>query len=291
MIPASFEYYAPTTVEEAVALLQQLGPEAKIISGGMSLIPLMRLRLAAPRHLIDINRIAGLAEIQEADGFLRIGALTRESEIERSDLVRARYPILAQTAAVIGDPLVRNRATVGGNLAHADPANDHPATMLALAAEVVATGPTGERRIPITSFFTGFFATALEPDELLTEIRIPIPPRHSGGAYVKLERKVGDFATAGVAAQLTLSGDDVCEQVRIGLTNVGSMPIEAGQAEEVMRGKRIEPEVVKQAAQLAAEASDPSTDLRGSAEYKRDLVRVLTVRALHRALEQARRGA
>jgi carbon-monoxide dehydrogenase medium subunit len=291
MIPPSFEYYAPTTAEEAIGLLQQLGPEAKILSGGMSLIPLMRLRLAAPRYLIDINRIAGLAEIKETDGFLRIGALAREADLERSALVRSKYPILVETAAVIGDPLVRNRATVGGNLAHADPANDHPATMLALAAEVVATGPTGERRIPITNFFTGFFATALDPDEILTEIRIPIPPPRSGGAYVKLERKVGDFATAGVAAQLTLGRDDVCDQVRIGLTNVGSMPIEAQQAEEVMRGKRIEPEVVRQAAQLAAEASDPSADLRGSVEYKRDLVRVLTVRALNRALEQARRGA
>jgi len=290
MIPRSFEYYAPATAEEAIGLLQQLGPEAKILSGGMSLIPLMRLRLAAPRQVIDINRITGLAEIEETDGFLTIGALTREAELEASELVRAKYPILAATAAVIGDPLVRNRATVGGNLAHADPANDHPATMLALGAEVVATGPTGERRIPITSFFTGFFATALAPDEILTAIRVPIPPPRSGGAYVKLERKVGDFATAGVAAQLTLGGEDVCEQVRIGLTNVGSIPIEARQAEEVLRGKRPEPEVIRQAAQLAAEASDPSTDLRGSVEYKRDLVRVLTVRALHRALEQARRG-
>jgi carbon-monoxide dehydrogenase medium subunit len=290
MIPRSFEYYAPATAEEAIGLLQQLGPEAKILSGGMSLIPLMRLRLAAPRQVIDINRIAGLAEIGETDGFLTIGALTREAELEASELVRAKYPILAATAAVIGDPLVRNRATVGGNLAHADPANDHPATMLALGAEVVATGPTGERRIPITSFFTGFFATALAPDEILTAIRVPIPPPRSGGAYVKLERKVGDFATAGVAAQLTLGGDDVCEQVRIGLTNVGSIPIEARQAEEALRGKRPEPEVIRQAAQLAAEASDPSTDLRGSVEYKRDLVRVLTVRALNRALEQARRG-
>jgi aerobic carbon-monoxide dehydrogenase medium subunit len=291
MIPPSFEYYAPTTVEEAIALLQQLGPEAKILSGGMSLIPLMRLRLAAPRFLIDINRVAGLAEIKETDGFLRIGALTREAELEDSDLVRAKYPILAETAAVIGDPLVRNRATVGGNLAHADPANDHPATMLALAAEVVATGPTGPRTIPMTSFFTGFFATALEPDEILTEIRLPIPPPQSGGAYVKLERKVGDFATAAVAAQLTLGSGDVCEQVRIGLTNVGSMPIEARQAEEVLRGTKIEPELIRRAAQLAAEASDPSTDLRGSVEYKRDLVRVLTMRALNRALEQARRGS
>jgi carbon-monoxide dehydrogenase medium subunit len=291
MIPPSFEYYAPTTVEEAIGLLQQLGPEAKILSGGMSLIPLMRLRLAAPSHLIDINRIAGLAEIKESDGFLRIGALTREAELERSALVRSKYPILMETAAVIGDPLVRNRATVGGNLAHADPANDHPATMLALAAEVVATGPKGQRSVPVTSFFTGFFTTALDPDEILTEIRIPLPPLHSGGAYVKLERKVGDFATAGVAAQLTLDRGGVCEQVRIGLTNVGPTPLEARQAEEVLRGKRIEPDLVRRAAQLAAEASQPNADLRGSAEYKRDLVRVLANRSLNRALEQARRGA
>jgi carbon-monoxide dehydrogenase medium subunit len=290
MIPPSFEYYAPTTVEEAIGLLKQLGPEAKILSGGMSLIPLMRLRLAAPRYLIDINRIAGLAYITEVDGFLRIGALTREAELESSDFLRSKYPILVETASVIGDPLVRNRATIGGNLAHGDPANDHPATMMALAAEVIATGPTGERKIPTASFFTGFYATALDPDEILTEIRIPIPPPHSGGTYVKMERKVGDFATAGIAAQLTLGTGDVCEQVRIGLTNVGPAPIEARQAEEVIRGKKMEPEAIRRAAQLAAEESQPSPDLRGSAEYKRDLVRVLTIRALNRALEQARRG-
>jgi len=290
MIPPSFEYYAPTTMEEAIRLLKQLGPEAKILSGGMSLIPLMRLRLAAPRYLIDINRIAGLAYIKEADGFLRIGALTREAELESSDLLRSRYPILVETASVIGDPLVRNRATIGGNLAHGDPANDHPATMMALGAEVVATGPTGERKIPITSFFTGFYATALDPDEILTEISIPTPPPHSSGTYVKRERKVGDFATAGVAAQVTLGRGDVCEQVRIGLTNVGPVPIKARKAEEVIRGKTVEPEAVRQAAQLAAEESQPIPDLRGSAEYKRDLVRVLTIRALNRALEQARRG-
>jgi aerobic carbon-monoxide dehydrogenase medium subunit len=290
MIPPSFEYYAPTTMEEAMRLLKQLGPEAKILAGGMSLIPLMRLRLAAPRYLIDINRIAGLAYIKEADGFLRIGALTREAELESSGLLRSRYPILVETASVIGDPLVRNRATIGGNLAHGDPANDHPATMMALGAAVVASGPTGERKIPITSFFTGFYATALDPDEILTEISIPIPPPRSSGTYVKRERKVGDFATAGVAAQVTLGRGDVCDQVRIGLTNVGPVPIKARQAEELLRGKTVEPEAVRQAAQLAAEESQPNPDLRGSAEYKRDLVRVLTIRALNRALEQARRG-
>jgi carbon-monoxide dehydrogenase medium subunit len=291
MIPPAFEYCAPTTTIEAITLLQQLGPEAKLLSGGMSLIPLMRLRLAAPRYLVDINRIPGLAEIRETDGFLRIGAMTREAELESSPLVRTKYPLLAETAAVIGDPLVRNRATVGGNLAHADPANDHPATMLALGAEVVAVGPTGERRIPIASFFTGFFSTALGPDEMLTEIRVPIPLPRSGGAYIKLERKVGDFATAGVAVQLTLGPGEVCGQVRIGLTNVGPVPIEAHQAAEIMRGHRPDPDVIRRAAQLAAEASDPSADLRGSVEYKRDLVRVLSIRALNRALDWARRGA
>src|SRR5688572_9542569 len=290
MIPGSFDYHAPQTLEEAIALLARLGPDAKVLAGGQSLIPAMRFRLATPAALVDINRITDLSYIEDRGNHLAIGALTREHLLEDAPIVARDYPLLHDTTAVIADPIVRHRATVGGNLAHADPANDHPATMLALAAEVVATGPKGKRTLPMTSFFTGCFRVALEPDEILTEIRIPIPPPHSGGAYVKLERKVGDFATAGVAAQLTLGRDDVCEQVRIGLTNVGPAPIEARQAEELMRGKEIEPEVVRRAAQLAAEASDPSADLRGSVEYKRDLVRVLTTRALKRALEQARRG-
>src|SRR5262249_36270012 len=226
MIPPSFDYYVPTTMNAALRLLERHGAEAKILSGGMSLIPLMKLRLAEPRSLVDINRIPGLEYIKEEEGFLRIGALTREAELERSALLRSQYPILVETTSVIGDPLVRNRATVAGNLAHGDPANDHPATMLVLDAEVVATGPHGQRTIPITNFFTGLFTTALAPGEILTEIRIPIPAPRSGGAYVKLERKVGDFATAAVAVQLTLQrAGDVCEQVGIGLTNVGPTPI------------------------------------------------------------------
>ena len=199
MIPAAFEYHAPTSLGEATALLARLGEDAKVLSGGQSLIPLMKLRLASPPHVIDINGIPGLAGIREADGVLRIGALTRESDLEESELVRTRYPLLHETARVIADPLVRNLATVGGNLAHGDPANDHPATMLALGAEIVATGPRGERRIPIAGFFTGPFATALDPGEILVEIRVPAPAGRSGGAYVKMERKVGDFATAAVA--------------------------------------------------------------------------------------------
>ena len=290
MIPPPFEYHAPTSLGEATALLDRLGDDAKILSGGQSLIPLMKLRLASPGHLVDINGIAGLAYVREADGALHIGALARESDLEESELVRGRYPLLHDTSRVVADPLVRNLATLGGNLAHGDPANDHPATMLAYGAEVVAVGSRGERRIPIASFFTGFFATALRPGEVLTEIRIPTPPARSGGAYVKLERKVGDFATAAVAVQLTLGADGACQRVGIGLTNVGPMPIQATAAEAALRGHRPDAAAIAAAAQAAAAASDPSADLRGSVEYKRDLVRVLTARALRKALERAGGG-
>lgn len=236
MIPGAFEYHAPTSIGEAIDLLVRFGEDAKVLSGGQSLIPLMKLRLASPRHLVDINRIPGLAYVREADGFLRIGALTRESDLEESDLVRTRYPILFDTCKVIADPLVRNLATVGGNLAHADPANDHPATMLALEAEVVAVGSKGERRIPVASFFAGPFTTALGFDEILVEMRVPTPPARSGGAYLKLERKVGDFATAAVAAQVTLNANGACERAGIGLTNVGSTRPRPG---EIRRGSGV----------------------------------------------------
>jgi len=287
MIPASFEYSAPTTLSHAIALLQQHGTDAKILAGGQSLIPLMKLRMAAPKHLIDLNRISELAYIRESDGHLTIGALTRESQIDSSELIRQKYPLLADTAAVIGDPLVRNMATVGGNLAHADPANDHGATMLALRAEVVATGPNGARTIALTDFFTGLFTTALNPDEILTEIRIPIPPPGSGGAYLKVERKVGDFAAAAVAVQLTLDGN-VCKGVGIGLTNVGSTPIEASRAEQALEGQAPTDENIQKAAALAAEQAEPVDDLRGSADYKRSLIRVLTGRALRLAIARAK---
>lgn len=290
MIPATFQYHAPTSLEEATDLLTRLGDDAKLLSGGQSLIPLMKLRLAGPAHLIDINRIPELAYIEEAEGVLKIGALTRESDLEESELIRAKYPILLDTSKIIADPLVRNLATVCGNLAHGDPANDHPATMLALEAEVVAVGKQGSRRIPVAAFFTGPFTTALKAGEILTEIRIPIPPPRSGGAYLKLERKVGDFATAAVAAQVTLSEDGVCQRVGIGLTNVGPTPIKARKAEKFLQGKRLDNTTIKQAAQLAAEESQPSADLRGPAEYKRDLVRVLTGRALKNAVERAAQG-
>jgi aerobic carbon-monoxide dehydrogenase medium subunit len=290
MIPAAFSYHAPASISDATALLTQYGDNAKILSGGQSLIPLMKLRLATPEHLIDINRIPGLAYVREAGGVLSIGALARESDLEESELVRTRFPILLDTSKVIADPLVRNLATVCGNLAHADPANDHPATMLVLGAELVAVGPKGERRIPIDGFFVGPFTTTLGSDEILTEVRIPTPPSRSGGVYLKLERKVGDFATAAVAAQITLSAVGTCERAGIGLTNVGPTPIVARRAEEFLRGKRLDEGAVKQAGILAAEESQPESDLRGAAAYKRDLIRVLTARALRKALERAGGG-
>ncbi|HEV8675555.1 MAG TPA: xanthine dehydrogenase family protein subunit M [Methylomirabilota bacterium] len=290
MIPGAFDYHAPTSIGDATALLARLGEDAKVLSGGQSLIPLMKLRLASPRHLVDINRIPGLAYIRETDGELAIGALTREADLEESDLIRTRYPLLADVSRVVADPLVRNLATVCGNLAHGDPANDHPAAMLALGAEVVAAAARGQRRIPVREFFTGPFSTALAPGEVLIEIRVPTPARRSAGAYVKLERKVGDFATAAVAAQVTLGDGGAIEGVGLGLTNVGPTPIQATRAEAFLRGKRPDAATLKEAARLAAEESRPTTDVRGPAEYKRDLVRVLAARALAKAVERAGGG-
>lgn len=279
MIPPSFEYLRPKTIPEAIAMLQQHGDAAKILSGGQSLIPMMKLRLARPSILIDINRISGLSHVKEEDGYLKIGGLTREAELEASPLVRSKYPILADTTHVIADPQVRNLATVGGNLAHGDPANDHPATMIALGARVVANGPKGERVIPIEKFFLSIFTTALEPDEILTEIRVPIPPARSAGAYLKLERKVGDFATAAVAVQMTFDEQGACQKVGIGLTNVGATPVKAQKAEEFLLGKKLDDDAISQAAQLAADEAEPSADLRGPVEYKKGLVKELAKRA------------
>lgn len=287
MIPPAFEYLRPKTIPEAVAMLQKHGDEAKILSGGQSLIPMMKLRLARPGYLIDINRISGLAYIKEDGGFLKIGGLTREAELEGSSLIRSKYPLLLDTAHVIADPQVRNLATVGGNLAHGDPANDHPAAMTAMGAQIVATGPKGERVIPIEEFFKSIFETALEHDEILTEIRVPAPPAKSGGAYFKLERKVGDFATVAVAVQLTLDGSGAVQKAGIALTNVGPTPIKARKAEDFLRGKKPDAAAIEQAAKLAAEDAQPSADLRGPAEYKRGLVKELTKRAIAKAMERA----
>lgn len=287
MIPAEFQYAAPKTVSEAVALLQT-NPDAKILSGGQSLIPLMRFRLATPPFLVDINNIVGLGYIREEDGWLRIGATVREDDLDNAPIVRSKYPLLRETSRVIADPLVRNRATLCGNLAHADPANDHPATMLAYRAEVVAIGPKGSRVIPVDDFFVGLFTTTLASDEILTEVRVPVPPPRSGGAYYKMERKVGDFATAGVAVQLNLDGSGAIQEIGLGLTNVGPTPIRARRSEDVLRGKKADDDLIAQAGQMAQEDCQPSSDLRGPEEYKRNLVRVLTMRAINKALERAK---
>lgn len=288
MIPASFDYHAPQTLDEALALLREHRDDAKVLSGGQSLLPLLKLRLGAAGHLIDIGRIPGLEYIREEDGTLRLGGRTRESALEQSETIRTKYPLIADATAVIADPLVRNLATVGGNLAHGDPANDHPAVMLALRAEVVATGPNGTRTIPIDDFFQGLFSTALEPEEILTEIRIPQPPPRSGGAYVKLERKVGDFATAASAVQLTLAAGGEIERIGIALTNAGPAPLRAAEAESLLTGKVPSDELIAEAAQKAAEAASPTADRRGTVEYKKNMARVLTARALHRAIQRAR---
>jgi len=287
MIPAGFDYHAPTTLSEAVALLSRYGDGAKVLSGGQSLLPLLKLRLGHAEHVVDIGRIPGLEYIKEDGGMLRIGGRTRESALERSELIRDRYPILYDTVRVIADPLVRNLATVGGNLAHGDPGNDHPATMLALDAQVVAVGPAGERVIPIGDFFVGLFTTALQPDEILTEIRIPTPPSRSGGAYAKLERKVGDYATAAAAAQVTLGANGTFDRVGLALTNAGPTPVRSAEAEDALVGKRPSDTAIADAARRVAEASSPTPDRRGSVEYKREMARVLAIRALKKAVERA----
>jgi aerobic carbon-monoxide dehydrogenase medium subunit len=288
VIPGSFDYIVAKSVPEAIALLEQYGDEAKILAGGQSLIPLLRFRLAAPSILIDINHIQDLEYIQETDGVLHIGALTREAELDQSPLIRKRYPILLDTSTMVADPVVRNWATVGGNLAHADPANDHPATMLAIGARVVIQGPTGQRIIPVTDFFTdSTFETTLQPHEILTEIRIPAPAAHSGGAYLKLERKVGDYGIAGVAVYLTFDNQGLVTYAGIGLTNVGPYPIKAYDAEQFLVGKQLDDATIQQAANLVVAASQPTSDSRGPADYKRAMVHVLCIRAIHKALARA----
>jgi carbon-monoxide dehydrogenase medium subunit len=287
MIPASFDYHSPATLSEAVALLARHRDSAKVLSGGQSLLPLLKLRLGAVEHLVDIGKIPGLDHLKEEGGFLRIGALVRESALERSALIRDRYPILLDTAKVIADPLVRNRATVCGNLAHGDPGNDHPATMLALGASVVAVGPNGERVIPVDKLFVSLFQTALASDEIVTEIRVPIPPAGSGGAYLKLERKVGDYATAGAAAQVTIGAGGAIERCGLALTNVGSVPVNAASAAQALVGKKPDGRALAEAARAAAALAEPNPDRRGSEEYKREMSRVLATRALQRAVERA----
>ncbi len=289
MIPAQFDYHAPTSLDEAIALLAQNPGTSKVLAGGQSLIPAMRFRLAMPEILIDINGIAQLDYVKERNGYLAIGALTRETTLEESAVIAERYPLLLDTAKVVADPLVRQRATVGGNLAHSDPANDHPATMLAYAAQVVARGPKGERVIGIDDFFTGLFENSLVEGEILTEIRIPFPKPGSSGAYVKVERKVGDYAVSAVAVQLELAGD-IVKSIRIGLTNVSPIPLRAIEAEARLTGQALTEQNLEAAGVLAAQACDPTADTRGSAEYKRDITRVVLKRAVLIARDRIKGG-
>jgi carbon-monoxide dehydrogenase medium subunit len=286
MIPGDFDYHAPRTAEEAVQLLAANRANAKILAGGQSLIPAMRFRLAVPAVLIDINGVEGMNHLREDNGHLAIGAVTRESALEVSELVQTKYHLLAEAAKVIADPIVRNMATVGGNIAHADPANDHPAVMLAYNAQVVAVSPRGQRTIAIDDFFVELFTSALAEDELLTEIRIPRPAAKSGGAYVKLERKVGDYAISAVAIQLTMDGD-LCSSARIGLTNVSSVPMRARNAEAILQGNRVTDSLLEEAGRAAAAECDPSPDLRGTVDYKRDITRILLKRAVVKAIQRA----
>ncbi|MGI9252161.1 MAG: FAD binding domain-containing protein [Thermomicrobiales bacterium] len=286
MIPAKFEYHVPADVGQAAALLRQYDGEAKILAGGQSLIPMMRFRLAMPEHLIDISKLPGLAYIEERDGHLAIGAMTTETELEHNDVVRRRYEVLVDASEVIADPIVRNLATVGGNIAHADPANDHPAVMLALRAEVVTTGPDGHRTIPIDDFFLDTFVTALEPDEILTEIRIPKAKRGSGGAYLKLERKVGDYAIGAIAVNLVVHDGTIAE-AGVAMTNVSPYPVRATKTEAALVGKPATAATFAAAADVASQECEPSADNRGPEEYKRAVIRTLAERAFTAAAKRA----
>ena len=287
MIPAPFDYHRPGTLDEAIGLLSRYGAEAKVLSGGMSLLPALKLRLGSFGHLVDIGRMPSLEYIKEEKGVVRIGAGTRQCVLERSELIRSRYAVLADAVPLIADPLVRNRGTIGGKLANGDPANDEPAIAIALGAELVARGPKGERSIPANRFYKNLFVTDLKADEILVEVRIPIPPPRSGGAYRKLKRKTGDFAAAAVAVQLSLNAKGAVERAGIALTNAGPTPLEAVAAQSFLTGKTPDEKIIAEAARLAAQAGSPSADRRGSVEYKREMARALAMRALRAALERA----
>jgi carbon-monoxide dehydrogenase medium subunit len=279
-VPAPFEYERATSVDDAVALLERLGPEARIIAGGHSLLPMMKLRLAAPEHLIDINDLAELAYIREDGGEIRIGALTRHRELLESELLAGLLPIFAEAERTVADPVVRNRGTVVGNLTHADPQGDWATVMMCLDGEVVARSTEGERVIPVSQFITGPFSTTLMPNEIAVEVRVPGATNF--GEYHKIERKVGDFATVAVGVALQQQGGSV-SRVGIGLTGVGPSNIKCYDAERIVSGGGLNENTIQQAAQAAAADSSPRTDHRGSEEYKREMVAVFVRRSLHAA--------
>ncbi|HLZ68527.1 MAG TPA: xanthine dehydrogenase family protein subunit M [Dehalococcoidia bacterium] len=286
MIPSAFEYHSPTSVEDAIGLLGQFGDDAKLLAGGHSLIPLMKLRLAAPEHLIDLGRVQGLSYIRDEGGTIAIGAMTTHSAVSSSELLRSRLAVLAESAASIGDVQVRNRGTIGGSLAHADPGADLPGVMLALNADLAARGAGGTRTIAAPEFFTGLLSTALEPNEVLTEIRIPTLPANSGSIYLKFANQASGYAIVGIAAIVTLSGGNVSD-VRVGVSGVGETASRATGTEQALRGQPATAEAVKRAAQRAADGIEPLGDIHASAEYRSHLVRVFAERALNAAIARA----
>jgi len=287
MFPAAFDYRAPTRLDEALSILKQHGDDAKVMAGGQSLIPLLKLRFAHPELVVDIGRLPALNAIKRDDGHVSIGALTRHVDIEHSRELASSAPMMVEAVRWIADPLVRNRGTLVGSVCHADPAGDWGSVMLAFGADIVARSQAGERVLQADGFFQGPFTTALRPDEVVTEIRIPVWKGHSGGAYLKLERKVGDFATVGVAVQLELDAGKVAS-AGIGLTAVGPHNLKATEAERFLHGKEPTDQGIVEAARLAAAASEPKDDVRGSAAYKKDVVRVFVQRGLRTAIGRAR---
>jgi aerobic carbon-monoxide dehydrogenase medium subunit len=287
MYPAAFEYLAPRGVGEAIEFLRRYGDDAKLLAGGQSLVPMMKLRVARPRYLIDIHRIADLNYIREEAGQMRIGAMARHVQIEESRLIGEKLPILREAASEIGDAQVRNRGTIGGGLAEADPSGDYGAVVLALNAELKCAGPGSERVIPAAEFFTFAYTTAMEPDEILTEIVFPLPDKSSAGVYLKLEKVAGDFAIASAAVQLSLDPNDACGQIGIGVTGAGTVPQKALFVETLLRGKEITPELIDEAGRLIQEGAEPIEDLRGSATYKKKALAAILRRALRTALQRA----
>jgi aerobic carbon-monoxide dehydrogenase medium subunit len=286
MIPRDFEYHAPKSVLDAIRLLTQFGDEAKLLAGGHSLLPMMKMRFAQPGHLIDLGRIADLKGIREEGGTIRIGAMTTENELIWSKLLQDKCPLLVEGARLISDPQVRYKGTLGGDISHGDPGNDHPALMLALGASFVLRSSAGERTVPADGFFVGTYDTLMRPDEIMTEIRVPVPASGTGYCYAKLKRKIGDFATAAAAVTLRMSGETV-RDVAIALTNVGPTPLKARAAEESLRGKALTDASIAAAAKLAMGICDPAVDQRGDAEYKTAMAGEMTQRALRMARTRA----
>lgn len=288
MKPAPFRYFAPRSIDEAVALLNDHAPEARVLAGGQSLVPLMNMRLATPATLVDINRLADLAYIRPWDGGIAIGAMTRDAVLEQDANIKEQLPLLHEASRCVGHPAIRNRSTVGGSIAHADPAAELPAVMLALDAQFVVRGPSSERVIAAADFFQGYLQTTLEPDELLVELRIPGLVHGSGSAFIEFARREGDYALAGVAATLSLAADGTISAARLALCAVGPTALRAGAAETALRGRRPGHEAWAAAAEaVQAAISDPPSDIHGSGDYRRHLAGVLTRRALAAAAERA----